>query len=101
MNTLTHAYWEQRAKVLKVEGRAFINGEYTAAVSGETLECLSPIDGRLLAKVASCDSVDANRAVDNARDTVYGLAAAVWSADLSKAHLTAKVLRAGSVWINQ
>ena len=54
MTTLTHADWEQRAKDLKIEGRAFINGEYTNAVSGDTFECLSPVDGRLLAKVASC-----------------------------------------------
>ena len=36
-----------------------------------------------------------------ANDTPYGLAAAVWTADISKAHLTAKALRAGSVWVNQ
>ena len=32
MTTLTRADWEQRAQQLKIEGRAFINGEYTAAV---------------------------------------------------------------------
>lgn len=40
MTTLTRADWEQRAQQLKIEGRAFINGEYTDAVSGETFECL-------------------------------------------------------------
>jgi hypothetical protein len=55
MTTLTRADWEQRAKDLKIEGRAYINGEYTAAVSGDTFECLSPVDGRLLTTVASCD----------------------------------------------
>ncbi|WP_313131394.1 aldehyde dehydrogenase family protein, partial [Stutzerimonas nitrititolerans] len=40
-------------------------------------------------------------AVTIANDTPYGLAAAVWTADLSKAHLTARALRAGSVWVNQ
>ena len=48
MTTLTRADWEQRAQQLKIEGRAFINGEYTNAVSNETFECLSPVDGRLL-----------------------------------------------------
>ena len=67
MTTLTRADWEQRAQQLKIGGRAFINGEYTDAVSGETFECLSPVDGRFLAKVASCDLADANRAVENAR----------------------------------
>jgi len=43
----------------------------------------------------------AEEAVAIANDTPYGLAAAVWTADLSKAHRTARALRAGSVWVNQ
>ena len=74
--TLTRADWEQRAQELKIEGRAYINGEYTDAVSNETFECLSPVDGRLLGKVASCDSADAQRAVENARQTFES---GVWS----------------------
>ena len=76
MTTLTRADWEQRAQELKIEGRAYINGEYTAAVSNETFECLSPIDGRLLGKVASCDVADAQRAVEVARKTFDS---GVWS----------------------
>jgi phenylacetaldehyde dehydrogenase len=38
--------------------------------------------------------------VASANHTVYGLAAAVWTRDLSKAHLVAAKLRAGTVWIN-
>src|SRR3954454_21930650 len=30
----------------------------------------------------------------------YGLAAGVWTTDLSKAHRTAMALRAGTVWVN-
>jgi acyl-CoA reductase-like NAD-dependent aldehyde dehydrogenase len=33
-------------------------------------------------------------------DVQYGLAAAVWSRDINKAHRVAKGLRAGTVWIN-
>lgn len=51
MTTLTRADWEQRAQQLKIEGRAFINGEYTDAASGETFECLSPVDGRFLPRL--------------------------------------------------
>jgi phenylacetaldehyde dehydrogenase len=35
-----------------------------------------------------------------ANDTVYGLAAGIWTKDISKAHRTAELLRAGTVWIN-
>ena len=43
----------------------------------------------------------AEEAISIANDSPFGLAAAVWSSDLSKAHRTAKALRAGSVWVNQ
>ncbi|HWB86241.1 MAG TPA: aldehyde dehydrogenase family protein [Bryobacteraceae bacterium] len=39
-------------------------------------------------------------AVKIANGTVYGLAAAVWTRDVSLAHRLAKEIRAGSVWIN-
>lgn len=35
-----------------------------------------------------------------ANDTVYGLAAGIWTNDLSKAHSLASKLRAGTVWVN-
>ncbi|WP_283131166.1 aldehyde dehydrogenase [Enterovibrio norvegicus] len=59
--------WESYANRLEIRGQAFIDGEYVNAVSGETFPCLSPIDGRLLADVASCDTDDANNAVASAR----------------------------------
>ncbi|MAB97397.1 MAG: aldehyde dehydrogenase PuuC [Pseudomonadaceae bacterium] len=76
MTSLTRADWEQRAKTLKIETRAFVHGEYCSAESGETFECLSPVDGRLLGHVASCDLADAERAVRDARATFNS---GVWS----------------------
>src|SRR5690606_31061302 len=45
------------------------------------------------------DGIDA--AVTAANDSPYGLAAGVWTHDISKAHRTARQLKAGSVWVNQ
>ncbi|MCF6286129.1 MAG: aldehyde dehydrogenase family protein, partial [Candidatus Hydrogenedentes bacterium] len=35
-----------------------------------------------------------------ANDTVYGLAAGIWTQDISKAHRLASRIRAGTVWVN-
>ncbi|WP_153101971.1 aldehyde dehydrogenase [Paraburkholderia hayleyella] len=42
----------------------------------------------------------ADEAVRLANDSEYGLAAAVWTADLTQAHEMARSLRAGTVWVN-
>jgi acyl-CoA reductase-like NAD-dependent aldehyde dehydrogenase len=43
---------------------------------------------------------DPEEAVKIGNDTIYGLAASVWTKDVKKAHRTARALRAGTVWIN-
>jgi len=67
MKTYNLAHWQQQAKDLAIEGRAFINGQYLDASDNQTFDCISPIDGRHLAKIAQCQSDDANKAVLAAR----------------------------------
>jgi phenylacetaldehyde dehydrogenase len=43
---------------------------------------------------------DPEEVVAAGNDTTYGLAAAVWTRDVQKAHRVAQALRAGTVWIN-
>jgi acyl-CoA reductase-like NAD-dependent aldehyde dehydrogenase len=43
---------------------------------------------------------DENDAVFQGNDTTYGLAAAVWTSDVTRAHKVARALKAGTVWVN-
>jgi acyl-CoA reductase-like NAD-dependent aldehyde dehydrogenase len=59
--------WRKRAEDLEITADAWIDGRYVPAVSGETFDCVSPIDGRLIARVASTGEADVDRAVAAAR----------------------------------
>ncbi|WP_295363552.1 aldehyde dehydrogenase [Arenimonas sp.] len=63
----TREDWERLAAGLSIRHQAFIDGRWTDAASGKTFECISPIDGRVLARVAECGSEDVDRAVAVAR----------------------------------
>ncbi|NRA55771.1 MAG: aldehyde dehydrogenase [Gammaproteobacteria bacterium] len=76
MSNLTHSQWQTLAEQLTINGRAYINGEYTNAVSGETFDCINPANGKLLAKVARCNSDDAKIAIDTAKQVFES---GVWS----------------------
>jgi phenylacetaldehyde dehydrogenase len=43
---------------------------------------------------------DPSQLVPKANDTIYGLAAGIWTRDIKKAHSLAAKLRAGTVWVN-
>jgi acyl-CoA reductase-like NAD-dependent aldehyde dehydrogenase len=50
--------------------------------------------------LASIEFGDVEEAIARANDSPYGLAAAVWTKDIKKAHYVASKLKAGTVWIN-
>lgn len=68
--------WKSEAESIHFEGRAFINGGYVDPLNNEWFDCHSPVDGRLLSTVASCDSADVDLAVANAKQAFES---GVWS----------------------
>ena len=50
--------------------------------------------------LATIEFTDLDEAIARANGTQYGLAAAVWTRDVKKAHYVARRLQAGTVWIN-
>ena len=74
--SLSFEQWQQRAADLQITGQALIDGKLVDAASGETFDCISPIDGRVLGKVASCGEEDVERAVKVARKAFES---GVWS----------------------
>jgi acyl-CoA reductase-like NAD-dependent aldehyde dehydrogenase len=50
--------------------------------------------------VAMIPFKDENDAVLQGNDTLYGLAAGVWTRDVSRAHRVARAIKAGTVWVN-
>ena len=50
--------------------------------------------------LATIEFGDVDEAIARANDSMYGLAAAVWTRDVKKAHYVARRLQAGTVWVN-
>jgi acyl-CoA reductase-like NAD-dependent aldehyde dehydrogenase len=50
--------------------------------------------------LATIEFGDVDEAIARANDSIYGLAAAVWTRDIKKAHYVASKLKAGTVWVN-
>ncbi|MGW5127364.1 aldehyde dehydrogenase [Streptomyces sp. NPDC004069] len=64
---MTDTDWARRAAELRPETRLFIDGDYTDAQDGATLDTVSPRDGTRLAQVAAGSEADVDRAVRAAR----------------------------------
>ncbi len=43
---------------------------------------------------------DVDELVERANTTIYGLAAAIWTRDVGKAHRLAREIKAGTIWVN-
>jgi acyl-CoA reductase-like NAD-dependent aldehyde dehydrogenase len=50
--------------------------------------------------LATIEFADVDEAIARANDSIYGLAAGVWTKDIKKAHYVASKLKAGTVWVN-
>lgn len=59
--------WHARAREVQIDGRAVIEGQRHNAQSGETFECVSPLNGLSLGKVARGRAADIDAAVSSAR----------------------------------
>jgi acyl-CoA reductase-like NAD-dependent aldehyde dehydrogenase len=66
-------------------------------VSSDMRIAREEIFGPVLAAIRFKDAADA---IAKGNATVYGLAAAVWTRDISKAHRVARAVKAGTVWVN-
>ncbi|MCG9065025.1 aldehyde dehydrogenase family protein, partial [Laribacter hongkongensis] len=79
-----------------VPGGWYVNPTAFLATPGCRIE-REEIFGPVLTLIGFDDPDDAIRI---ANDSIYGLAAAVWTSSLSSAHRVSRALRAGTVWVN-
>jgi acyl-CoA reductase-like NAD-dependent aldehyde dehydrogenase len=84
-------------RTLTETGGFFIQPAVFADVDNSMTIARDEIFGPVLSIIPFDDEDDALRI---ANDTAYGLSAAVWTSDLSRAHRLSRALRAGTVWIN-
>jgi acyl-CoA reductase-like NAD-dependent aldehyde dehydrogenase len=75
----------------------FIGPTVFDRVSNKMRLAQEEIFGPVLAEISFRDF---DEVLNQANQTFYGLAAAVWTRDLQKAHRAARTLKAGAIWVN-
>lgn len=84
-------------KVPGCEGGHFIEPTIFTNVTNKMKIAREEIFGPVLAVIRYSD---VDEAIKMANDSIYGLAAGVWTSDVNKAYDVARKLQAGVVWIN-
>ena len=75
----------------------FVNPTIFADVKNTMKIAREEIFGPVLSVLTFKDAADVTA---QANDSMYGLAAAVWTKDVKKAHRVARAVKAGTVWVN-
>lgn len=65
--SLDFSGWQDLAKNLKIETRAFINGQYTEAQTKAVFPCINPSNEEVIAQITLCDEAEVDAAVKAAR----------------------------------